>query len=111
MLSLLPELERIALLNKLSEEEAFIFQYDWDFWARPSQKLSAGDWFNWLLCSGEVQGKRGQVQKQLFDGPSKSYSPVALVGQTKANVRDTMVEMGESSIIKIAPPWFPLEEN
>lgn len=32
--------------------------------------------------------------------------PIALVGQTKADVRDTMIELGESSIIKISPPWF-----
>jgi phage terminase large subunit-like protein len=36
----------------------------------------------------------------------KGYSPIALVGQTKADVRDTMVEVGDSSILKVAPPWF-----
>lgn len=34
------------------------------------------------------------------------YFPIALVGQTKADVRDTMVEVGESSILKCSPPWF-----
>jgi phage terminase large subunit-like protein len=29
-----------------------------------------------------------------------------LIGQTKADVRDTMVEVGDSSILKISPPWF-----
>jgi phage terminase large subunit-like protein len=34
------------------------------------------------------------------------YSPIALVGQTKADVRDTMIELGESSILKVSAPWF-----
>ena len=31
---------------------------------------------------------------------------VALVAPTAADGRDTMVELGESSILKISPPWF-----
>ena len=31
---------------------------------------------------------------------------VALVAPTAADARDTMVELGESSILKISPPWF-----
>jgi len=34
------------------------------------------------------------------------FYPIALVGQTKADLRDTMVELGESSIMKVSPPWF-----
>jgi phage terminase large subunit-like protein len=42
----------------------------------------------------------------------QGFSPIALVGQTKADVRDTMVEMGSSSILKVAPPWFrPVYES
>ena len=42
------------------------------------------------------------VRKWAFEG----YSPIALVGETKADVRDTMVEVGDSSILKISPPDF-----
>ena len=39
-------------------------------------------------------------------------SLLALVGQTKADVRDTMIEVGDSSILKVAPPWFrPVYES
>lgn len=31
---------------------------------------------------------------------------VALIAPTAADIRDTMVELGESSILKISPPWF-----
>lgn len=36
----------------------------------------------------------------------QGIGPIALVGQTKADVRDTIVELGDSSILKISPPWF-----
>jgi phage terminase large subunit-like protein len=35
----------------------------------------------------------------------QGYKSIALVGETVADVRNTMIEMGESSILKIAPPW------
>lgn len=31
---------------------------------------------------------------------------IAIVAPTAGDVRDTMVELGESSILKISPPWF-----
>ena len=34
------------------------------------------------------------------------HGPIALIGQTKGDVRDTLVEIGDSSILKISPPWF-----
>jgi len=37
---------------------------------------------------------------------SQGHSPIALVGQTKADVRDTMIELFESSIIRISKPSF-----
>ena len=36
----------------------------------------------------------------------EGFSPIALLGRTKADVRDTMIELGDSSIIKCSPPWF-----
>jgi len=34
------------------------------------------------------------------------HNPIALIGQTKADVRDTLIEVGDSAILKISPPWF-----
>ena len=53
----LPESERIDILSKLSDEQVLGLQYDWQFWARPSQKLPSGSWFCWLLRSGRGYGK------------------------------------------------------
>ena len=66
-----------------------------------------GQWFGWLLRSGRGAGKTRTgaewVINRAKDGP---YYPIALVGQTKADVRDTMIEVGESSVLRISPPWF-----
>lgn len=61
----------------------------------------------WLILSGRGFGKTrtgGEwvIQRAKY-GP---YYPIALVGQSKADVRDTMIEVGESAIQKISPPWF-----
>lgn len=88
-----------------AEQDAL--RYAWPFWARPNQLPPDGDWFTWLLLSGRGFGKTRTGAEWVTDrarhGP---YFPIALVGQTKADVRDTMIEVGESAILKISPPWF-----
>src|SRR5665648_279886 len=86
----LPESERIDILSKLSDEQVLGLQYDWQFWARPSQKLPSGSWFCWLLRSGRGYGKSRTGSKTVIQWAMKGYSPIALVGQTKADVRDTI---------------------
>jgi len=34
------------------------------------------------------------------------FRRIALIGQTKGDVRDTMIEVGDSAILNISPPWF-----
>jgi len=102
----LPEAERIDILSKLTDKQVLGLRYDWNFWARPSQKLPSGNWFCWLLRSGRGYGKSRTGSETVIQWAMKGYSPIALVGQTKADVRDTMVEVGDSSILKVAPPWF-----
>jgi len=103
---LLPEQERIKAIKNLSEKEAESLLYDWEFWARPKQLPPDWEWYIWLLLSGRGGGKTRTgvelVRKWAWEG----FSPIALVGQTKADVRDTMVEVGDSAILKICPPWF-----
>ena len=66
-----------------------------------------GDWFCWLLRSGRGFGKTRTgaewICERARDGP---YHPIALIGETKADVRDTMIELGDSSILQVSPPWF-----
>jgi phage terminase large subunit-like protein len=106
ILNSLPEVQRTEFLNQLSDEQILGLKFDWEFWSRPSQKLPTGNWFCWLLRSGRGYGKTRTGSETVIEWAQQGYSPIALVGQTKADVRDTMVEVGDSSILKVAPPWF-----
>lgn len=110
---MLPTSQRQTILNGLTKKEAEALFYDWNFWARPDQLPPEGDWFGWLLRSGRGAGKtRTGAEWVISRARQKGHPPIALIGQTKADVRDTMIELGESSILKISPPWFmPIYES
>jgi phage terminase large subunit-like protein len=93
-------------LDSLTEEDIYYLQHDWQLLARPAQRLPLGSWFTWLLRSERGYGKTRTGSETVIEWAMQGYSPIALVGQTKADVRDTMVEIGDSSIMKVAPPWF-----
>lgn len=90
-----------------TEAEQRALEFCWPFWARPNQLAPLGAWFVWLILSGRGFGKTRTGAEWVINraryGP---YHPIALVGQSKADVRDTMIEVGESSILKSSPPWF-----
>lgn len=58
-----------------------------------------------------VVGKTRTGSEWILQRVKQGYKNIALIGATSADVRDVMVETGESSIIKIAPPELvPLYE-
>jgi phage terminase large subunit-like protein len=93
-------------INKLTNDEARQLLYDWEFWARPSQLPPDWDWYVWLILSGRGFGKTRTANELVIKWAKAGYNPIALVGQTKADVRDTIIELGESALLKISPPWF-----
>jgi len=93
-------------MQNLTQKEAESLLFDWAFWARPKQLPPPGDWFCWLLRSGRGFGKTRAGAEWVVACAKAEEGPIALVGQTKADVRDTMVEVGESAILNISPPWF-----
>ena len=100
-------LEDIAkAVNEMTPEEQLKCQYQWTLWARTNQLPPTDDWFIWLLLSGRGGGKTRVGAEQVREWAFAGYSPIALVGRTKADVRDTMIELGDSSLSKISPPWF-----
>lgn len=107
--SLLKEPERSRVLRELAPtpEDMKQLEYLWEFWARPNQIEPPGLWVVWLVLSGRGFGKTRigaeAVNKRAKKGDVRD---MALVGQTKADVRDTMVETFESSIMRCSPPWF-----
>lgn len=106
---MLPEQARQEAINSLTPEEAEALIYDWEFWAREKQLPPDWDWYIWLLLSGRGGGKTRTGSQLTIAWAKEGYSPIALVGQTKADVRDTMVEVGDSAILNVAPPWFTPE--
>lgn len=111
-------MEQIALLPRGQQEEALKqvapmvngdlsdLRYMWELWARPSQLEPKGDWFTWMIRKGRGAGKTRTGAEWVNKRAREGYGPIALIGQTKADVRDTMVELGESSIMKVSPPDF-----
>lgn len=94
------------MLADLTDKEAEALLYDWNFWARPNQLPPPGDWFVWLLRSGRGFGKTRTgaewVRAEIESGRRRR---IALVGQSKADVRDTMIELGDSALLNVCPPW------
>lgn len=90
-----------------AEERAILNEYAtrWAFVARPGQRPpDSGDWFCYLMRSGRGAGKTRSGAEWVLERVRQGYKHIALIGQTVADVRDTMVEVGPSSILKIAKP-------
>jgi len=98
--------QKRAFLKSLTDEEALHLYYDWRFWARDKQLPPPGDWFCWLLRSGRGFGKTRTGAEWVIERARQGFRQIGLVGQTKADVRDTMIEVGDSSILRCSPPWF-----
>ena len=94
------------LIKSLTDEEALAILYRWELWARTNQLPPESDWYVWLLLSGRGGGKTRSGSELVIKWAKEGFSPIALVGRTKADVRDIMIEIGDSSIMKCAPPWF-----
>lgn len=97
---------KAAFLASLSEEEAAVFLYDWDCWARENQRMPK-DWeVYWLLLAGRGFGKTrtgAETIKALAE--SGEYRHIGLIAPTADDARKVMVE-GESGILAVSPPWF-----
>jgi len=80
--------------------------YDWEFWARPKQLAPPGDWLTWLVLTGRGWGKTRTAAEWVNKCAKNGAEHIALIGQTVPDVRDTMVKVGPSSILKISHPSF-----
>jgi len=103
--SMTPE-DRAKLMESLTPKEKAALLYNWEFWAREKQIPPQDPWHIWLLLSGRGGGKTRVLSEMARKWAEQGCSPIAIIGQTKADVRDTMIEVGDSSILKVSPPWF-----
>lgn len=103
--SSLPAEQRRALLDEFTDDELETLEYEWPYWARPSQLPPPGDWRVWLLLAGRGFGKTRTLAEWVRDRIESGRSGrMALVAPTAADVRDVIVE-GESGILAVCPPW------
>ncbi len=86
------------MLRVLSPVEAEEVYNDWRFWARPDQLAPSGDWRVWLILAGRGFGQTRCGAEWVLEQVRQGRQRIALVGETKADVRDVMVE-GESGVL------------
>jgi len=105
-----PIKQREILEGLTPEEQAAVNWWLVEF-ARDKQVLPEEKFFCWLLRSGRGFGKTRVGAETIIEWVREGYTRLALVGQTKGDVRDTMIEVGDSSILRVAPPaWMPIYE-
>jgi predicted phage terminase large subunit-like protein len=100
----LPEHQRTAILNSLTDTEKASLRYNWPFWARRDQLEPTGKrWNTWLILAGRGSGKT-RAGSEWVRKAKDWHSRIALVGETAADVRDVIIQ-GESGILETSPPW------
>jgi len=110
LLALLPESERVEILDSLTDEQAYALLHDWDFWARPEQ-LPPDQWgkdgcFIWNVRAGRGFGKTRMSAETFIKAVKEwGYEHPNLAGATAEDVRDIMIE-GESGILACVPEDF-----
>ena len=109
LIALLPEVDRRAALRVLTPAEADEVYNDWRFWSRPDQRAPTGSWRIWLILAGRGYGKTRCGAEWVLEQVRRGSRRIALVGETKADVRDVMVE-GESGILACSGNQRPLYE-
>lgn len=102
-------MDRRAALRVLTPAEADEVYNDWRFWSRPDQRAPTGSWRIWLILAGRGYGKTRCGAEWVLEQVRRGSRRIALVGETKADVRDVMVE-GESGILACSGNQRPLYE-
>jgi len=93
-------------IEQASDKEIEAILREWSLWARTDQIAPAGDWFTWLLRGGRGSGKTRSGSEFVIERAKAGCRRIALIGQTKGDVRDTMIEVGDSAILNCSPPDF-----
>lgn len=94
------------MIDVLPNKEAYKLRYDFDFWARPTQRLPRGSWRIFFLRGGRGSGKT-YAGSNIVRGWSHDNPRMLIVGRTAYDVRDTMIN-GDSGIMAVSPKqWRP----
>jgi len=98
----------------LTPEQIEYIEKEWSIRRRGDQEAPEGDWLVWLLLGGRGSGKTragAEWVRALATGEPPPAGPIALVGETFADVREVMIE-GVSGLLTIhrrheRPQWSP----
>ncbi len=108
-----PKQKILEALKNLTPDQSEALLHDWDFWARPSQRLPEGDWTYWLIMAGRGFGKTRTGSECVRIWVRKNRY-VNIIAPTKDDARDIMVE-GESGILASCPknerPYYAKHES
>ena len=100
-LASLPQLDKDAFLEQLSNEQASQLIDQWEGWlARPAQERPTGAWTYWLVMAGRGFGKTRTGAETVRAWIKEGARYVNLIGATADDARDIMVE-GESGILSV----------
>lgn len=111
MLALQPESIRDQVLASLNNQQTDQINWDWRWWARPSQLLpgtpgaehARTDWRYWLVQAGRGFGKTRTGSETCREWAEDPRARILIVGPTAADVRETMLE-GPSGLLTCYPP-------
>ena len=103
--------EVLRLIEALPDDEYAVLMATWVFDARHEQRPPEGDWLTWLFLGGRGAGKTRAGAEFVRDLAKDAIGPIALVGETHADVREVMIE-GVSGVLRIGHPgdrpvWIP----
>ena len=105
----------LRLLPQLEGGQKERLKHLWRFRARRDQRPPAGDWLTWLMLGGRGAGKTRAGAEWVRGIAEGNYppatGPIALVGETYADVREVMIE-GVSGLLALPAPaerpvWLP----
>ncbi|MBN9020636.1 MAG: DNA-packaging protein [Rhizobiales bacterium] len=93
----------------MPDDEWSVLDTTWDFDARKDQLPPDGAWLTWVMLGGRGAGKTRAGAEFVRDLAAARIGPIALIGETFADVREVMIE-GVSGILRIPgerPVWTP----
>ncbi len=98
--------EQIAdFLAGFSDDHADAILHDWNFWARPEQRLPEhNDWFCLYADAGRGWGKTKTLCETTREWVKRGVGLIALIAQDAKDARDVLVQ-GPSGLLNVCWPY------
>jgi len=87
-------------LSQLTKKQLEELNKDWDFWARPEQRIPEGDWLLWWLNCGRGFGKTRTGAETIRKWVMGGMKRIAAVAPTNNDIKKVMIN-GKSGFLSI----------